>query len=302
MNKTDLIKKAIESIPKNRFSVADVARSVDASSALVNNTLKSLVERGKLRKIGSGRNISYARIENEVENKVEDIPVADRFEYIQKFTEMVGAGSLPSLLLTGQAGVGKTFTVINTLESMNLVEGDDYVVVKGHSSPMGLYMCLYHNNGKIIVYDDADSIWQDTSALNILKGALDSYSRRTISWQSLAAERNGVPDVFEFTGQIIFISNKDARRLDSAVVSRTITCNLLMTNVEIVDRMDQLKADIENDIPLEMKEEVLCFLRDNADRFDGLSLRTFVQSLRIRKGCKDGGKWQNMILYTLSNS
>jgi hypothetical protein len=132
-----------------------------------------------------------------------------------------------------------------------------------------------------------------------LKGALDSYSRRTISWQSLAAERNGVPDVFEFEGSIIFISNKDAHRLDSAVVSRTITCNLIMSNGELVDRMSQLKEEIEPDVELRMKEEVLSFLKDKADMFDNLSLRTFIQAVRIRKGCNDES-WKKMILWSLN--
>ncbi len=301
MNKTELIKKTIAEIPKNRFTTADVNKLVDASSALVNNTLKNMVIAGELKKIGSGRNSIYVNQteSSNNENKIQDIPVADRFDYIEKFTKMVGNNVIPSMLLTGQAGVGKTHTVINTLENMGLVEGDDYIVVKGHSSPMGLYMCLYNNNGKIIVMDDCDSVWGENTALNILKGALDSYSRRTISWQSLAADRNNVPDCFEFEGSIIFISNKDARRLDSAVVNRTITCNLLMSNDEIVDRMDQLKEDMEPEVNIEMKNEVLSFLKEKAEMFEGLSLRTFIQSIRIRKGCNDDS-WRKMILWTLA--
>ena len=174
MNKTEQIKKTIVSIPKNRFTTADVNKLVDASSALVNNTLKSMVDKGELKKVGSGRKSVYINVDtgNNKENKIQDIPVADRFDYIEKFTKMVGNNVIPSLLLTGQAGVGKTHVIINTLEKMNLVEGDDYIVVKVHSSPMGLYMSLYNNNGKIIVMDDCDSCWNCNISLNILKNDL----------------------------------------------------------------------------------------------------------------------------------
>lgn len=303
MNKTEQIKNIILELPKSRFSVSDVNKLADASPALINNTLRSLVDKGIISKKGSGRNSIYIRHTNDgdiKQNEIVEVSVKDRFDFIAKFARMVGEGAIPSMLLTGQAGVGKSYTITNTLESMGLEEGDDYVTIKGHSSPMGLYAALYHNNGKILVFDDCDSIWDNASSINILKGALDSYSRRTISWQSLAAERNDLPDAFDFEGSVIFISNRDAQRLDSAVVSRAITCNLEMSNEEIVDRMDQLKVDIEPNIPVSMKDEVLNFLKEKADLFEGLSLRTFIQSIRIRKGCETGGDWQKMILYTLA--
>jgi len=301
MSKSKQIEMIISRLD-NRFTMNDLVSKADASSALINNVLKTMIMKGEIKKIGTGRQSKYQKIEGSdctKEKEIIDIPVSERFEFIENFTRMVGKGVLPSMLLTGQAGVGKTYTVLETLDNAGLEEGEDYVIVKGHSSPMGLYKCLYFNNGKIVVFDDCDSVFSDVSSLNILKGALDSYSRRIISWQSLAAEKEGVPESFEFTGQIIFISNKDARRLDSAVVSRTVTCNLILTNEEIVDRMCDIKDEIEKDIPLKQKNEVLAFLKENADRFEGLSLRTFIQSLRIRVGCEDD-KWKNMILWCLS--
>lgn len=297
MTKTQEIAEIISNL--NEFTKDDISMAVDASSALISNAIKKEELLGHIRKVKRGKIVKYIRVGSSTEKKsLEkiDIPVADRFQYIEDFTRMVAKGVTPSLLLTGQAGVGKTFTVTNTLEKMGLEEDIDFVVIKGHSSPMGMYRTMFQNVDKLIVYDDCDSALKCPISLNILKGALDSYGRRTICWMSLAADRNGLPESFDFEGSVIFISNLDADRVDSAVVSRTITANLRMTNDEIIDRMAGISAEIEKDMSMEDKAEVIDFLRENSSRFDGLSLRTFIQACRIRKGTAN---WKNMVLWTV---
>lgn len=297
-SKTDACRKYLETMPE-KFTANELAAFADASPALVNSVLNKEVAKGTLKKSKKGRSVAYTKIgEFKANPHKVDIPVNERFGYIFEFAQMVGSGQIPSLLLTGQAGVGKTYTIIEALTGLCLEEGVDYKVVKGHSSPMGLYQLLFENSEGLIVLDDCDSAWSDQSSLNILKAALDSYSRRTISWVGLAAERAGLPDCFEFKGSIIFISNKDARKLDPAVVSRTITANLVMTNGEIIDRMEGIAPSIEQDVSMDKKAEVIGFLREHQEKFQGLSLRTFIQACRLRKSSKN---WKNMTLYTLTS-
>jgi len=299
MSKSNDVLKAIKSF-ESPFTLNDIMSAVDASPALVNGVLKREIAQERLAASKKGKTTIYRNTAkgNEKKSKVIDISVENRFDFIQQFTKMVGKNVVPSLLLTGTPGTGKTFSVIDTIEKLGLKEDEDYIVVKGFSSPLGLYRTLYHHSEKLIIMDDADNCWSCPVSLNILKAALDSYSKRTISWRSLAAERNDLPESFDFNGSIIFISNRDASRLDAAVVSRTITANLILTNEEIVDRMEHLKKDIEPTIDSALKDEVLSFLRTNADTFENISLRTFIQAIRIRKGCSDNS-WQKMILWSL---
>jgi hypothetical protein len=84
--------------------------------------------------------------------------------------------------------------------------------VSGSISAVGLYQALwYTRNGGILVLDDVDDVFRDETALNLLKGALDSSPVRTISWRKEARwlDENGIPDRFEFKGHVVFLTNID---------------------------------------------------------------------------------------------
>jgi len=106
----------------------------------------------------------------------------EMFTNLARLTKMVGRGIQPSLVVTGGAGTGKTHLVKQTLSDMGLEESTDFVHFKGRATPAGLFITLYENSDKIIVLDDCDSVFKDDDAVNILKGALDSYDSRKISY------------------------------------------------------------------------------------------------------------------------
>ena len=133
--------------------------------------------------------------------------INQRFEFLNNLTTMVVNNATPSLIITGEGGLGKSHSVTETIKSNDLSD-DEYIFFKGYSTARGLYNTLYDNNGKLIIFDDCDSVLDDKVALNILKSALDSYEKRTISWMAKMNKNDEYPQQFEFTGRIIFISNK----------------------------------------------------------------------------------------------
>jgi hypothetical protein len=293
--------KIIQFINENdSFTRNDILTGTGANPASISTVCNEMIAKGALNQMKRGKKIVYSKQNTQILNhnpKQESIPVHDRFRFIEKFTKMVGTGIAPSFLLTGQAGVGKTHTVLNVLKEMDLNQGDDYVVIKGHSSPMGLYESLYNYQDQIVVLDDMDDCWKCQTSTNILKAALDSYGVRMVSWNSIAAERNDLPREFEFNGSIIFISNIDSSKLDAAVVNRTITANLFMSNNEILDRIEAIMPDLNPHISTEKKKETIEFMRTKADHFQGLSIRTFLQASLIREA--EDTDWKQMIMYTL---
>ena len=299
MTQKEKIKAYIDGV--NEFDRQDIIVATGAAPAQISTVCSELVATGAIKQNRIGKKITYTKGDLVLSGSVKpvkcDIPVNDRFKYIEKFTKMVAGDISPSFLLTGIAGVGKTYSIMNVLRSMAFEEGMDYVVIKGHSSPMGLYKMLYHHRSKIVIFDDCDSIWKDQISVNLLKAALDSYSKRIISWNSMAAEKMDVEPEFEFTGSIIFISNVDSSRLDPAVVNRTITANLTLTNDEIMDRIEGIMPKLNPEIDMELKREVIEFMREKQDHFKGLSIRTFLQASKIRSA--ETECWKDMVLYTL---
>ena len=211
----------------------------------------------------------------------------EMFENIERLTKMVGRGIQPSLVVTGGAGMGKTHLVKQTLESLGLQESYDFVHFKGRCTAAGLYITLYENSDKIVVLDDCDSVFRDMDAVNILKGALDSYDSRKISYITSKTFKDEfgmeVPRHFEFTGKIIFISNISQSRLDEAIRSRSFVADVDLTTDQMFARMEQLIGKMESKIPLAAKEHALQLMRELNEEFDGLeiNLRSFIKAARI---------------------
>ena len=95
--------------------------------------------------------------------------INQRFEFLYQLTNLVVDGVSPSLIVTGEGGLGKTHSVMSVVKDN--VNESQFVVFKGYSTARGLYNSLYDNNGKVIIFDDCDSILEDRVALNILKSA-----------------------------------------------------------------------------------------------------------------------------------
>ena len=210
----------------------------------------------------------------------------EMFKNIERLTKMVGRGLQPSLVITGGAGMGKTHIVKSTLEEMGLQESYDFVHFKGRATAAGLFVTLYENNDKIIVLDDCDSVFRDDDAVNILKGALDSYDTRKISYistKSLKDEYGSeVPRHFEFSGRIIFISNISQSKLDEAIRSRSFVADVDLTNEQMFERIEQLMPKMESRVPQAAKEQALELMKELDKEFDiEINLRSFIKAARI---------------------
>ena len=207
------------------------------------------------------------------------VHINDKFQYLRQLTQMVAMGTAPSLIITGEGGLGKTYTVTSTLNDHCFIEGEDYVHFKGYSTARGLYNTLYDNNGKTLILDDFDSVLEDKVAINILKSALDSYDVRKVTWGSMKAG-DKYPNTFEFTGRIIFISNKSNKDIDQAIITRSLVVDLTMTADEKIDRMNSIIEDIMPNADICAKIDALTYLDNNKNTIE-LSLRSLIKLTNI---------------------
>jgi hypothetical protein len=233
-------------------------------------------------------------------------------------TVAVKSGDVRAMIVTGPPGVGKSFGVEEVLAKDDLFDmmgqrKPKYEIVKGAMSAIGLYSKLYHFSDpkNILVFDDCDSILLDDVALNILKAALDSSKKRTISWNtdSRILRSEGIPDKFEFKGGAIFITNLKFENVRSkklqehlaALESRCHYIDLRMdTDREKVLRIKQIVKDgMLNDYEISdtAKAEVVDFIEENRSTMRELSLRTVLKVADLRKSFPNN--WQNMAKVTV---
>jgi hypothetical protein len=171
-------------------------------------------------------------------------------------------------------------------------------MIKGFSTAKGLYRTLFENNKSIVVFDDCDAVLKDPIALNLLKGALDSYGKRIISWNADMKD-DDLPRSFEFTGRVIFISNMDQDRIDQAIRSRSMMIDLSMTLDQKIDRMEFIAASEEflPEYDATIKADALALIRKIKSECKEISLRTLIAVSKVRASNKD---WKDLATYMLT--
>lgn len=236
-----------------------------------------------------------------------EFSINERFGFVEKLVGMVASGVQQSAVITGRGGLGKTYTVSKALSAGGYtdISGCDtmeidpefnaFRVVKGYSSPRGLYRTLYENNNGIIVFDDCDSVLENPASLNVLKAALDSYDQRIVTW-NVEAKGDDLPTSFEFTGGIIFISNKAQNEIDQAIRSRSMLVDLTMTPDEMVERMCYIASQpsFMPEFGDDEKMDALEFLSENRDKIKDMSLRSLITVTKIRAANND---WRDLAIY-----
>jgi hypothetical protein len=234
----------------------------------------------------------------EIEQKI-----TERFGVLSALTSCAIAGEAKSLIVSGPPGLGKSYIVEETLAAWD-PEELNHTIIKGFVKATGLYKMLYQyrSKGQVIVFDDADAIFFDDTALGMLKAVCDSTEKRRVSYLAefaMVDEASGdlIPRQFTFNGTIIFISNIDfdaqiekgnklAPHLQ-AMMSRSHYIDLaLKTRRDYLIRIRQvvkqglLKSRGLNEA---QEKDVLNFIDKNQDKLREFSLRIAIKISDLRK-------------------
>lgn len=245
-------------------------------------------------------------------NPALQFPINQRFEFAKRLVTMVGQGKTASAIIVGEGGLGKSYSVFQALDKIGMTDisgvdlevGDvvpastTYKVVKGFSTPKALYRTLYENRNGVVVFDDCDSVLKHDDAVSLLKGALDSYSKRIISWNSDRVDEE-LPQSFQFMGGVVFISNRSLPKIDQALRSRSMCVDLTMTLEQKIERMETIvqSAEFLPEIKITYKKDALAHIKSLKDKVREVSLRSLITVSRIRA---DGSKeWKDLATYTL---
>jgi hypothetical protein len=235
--------------------------------------------------------------------------INQRFGFVTDMVNMVAAGQQASVVICGPGGLGKSHTVMQALKQKGFQDvtlADEgamrarksYTVVKGYSTAKGLFRLLWENKDGVLVFDDCDSVLKDPVSLSLLKSALDSYSRRVITWRADFKD-DEIPNSFLFTGRVVFISNMNTQQLDQAIVTRSLCVDLSMTTEQKVQRMQHLilNADFMQEYTAEHKADAMQLIARVQDSIKELSLRTLIQCVKIRTA--NTRNWEELAEYAI---
>jgi len=238
----------------------------------------------------------------------------ERFQILDDMSYAACDGVVRGMIVSGPPGVGKSYgveKVMREAEMMNKMSGSQsttgrkFGVEKGAASPIGLYKLLYEYSGagSVLVMDDCDSVLYDEQSLNLLKAALDSGTKRWLSWrsESRVLKNEGIPDKFEFKGSIIFITNlkfdkvkgKIGHHLE-AVMSR---CHYIDLTIETFrDKFLRCRQIVQDGMLYQYgfnqveQDELLDYIYDNRNKLREISLRMVLKIADLKK--MNGNKWK----------
>ena len=231
--------------------------------------------------------------------------IGERFDILDEMTAATVSGDVRAMIVVGPPGVGKSFGVEKELNKSGLLDElagrpKKYEVVKGAMTSIGLYAKLYEfsEEGNVLVFDDCDSILLDDVSLNVLKAALDSSKKRTISWNadSRLLRHEGIPNKFDFKGSVIFITNlkfdnvRSAKLKDhlDALMSR---CHYLDLTIDTMrDKLLRIRQIARTGqlfpaygLSQYQEDEIINFMIDNAKHLREISLRMAIKLADLRR-------------------
>lgn len=267
---------------------------------------------------GKSAQVAVATDEDNLTDEEVIARINKRVTVMDQIADGVLAGEIPSMIVYGAPGIGKSFTIMNALKESNI----KHEVIKGSVRAPGIIQALFRaRDGGVVVFDDSDSVFADEESLNLLKAALDSEDVRQISWRkqspwlSEVASENGVSisDIqdFEFKGGIIFITNKDLKSLAAkedrmsehfkALISRSMYIDLTIDTIRsktLRVRDIFVNKGMAASLGLDegRAEEVMDFVEANKDRMNEISLRMI--KMVAKTAVADPENWKDIIEVT----
>ena len=237
--------------------------------------------------------------------------INETFDVLESVGRGVINGEIKAAIVSGAAGVGKTYTLEKVLDEAKNAGEIEYTSIKGSMSAIGLYRTLFECSdlGKVLVLDDCDTIFWDLDALNLLKASLDTSKNRRVHWnkESRVLADEGIPRDFEFNGAVIFITNTDfdfeiARETKlaphfKALMSRCLYVDMgIHTKREVFVRIGQVVLGQEflreNKLTRAQAQDMVRWLTPNVNRVRVLSIRTVLHLASLVKS--DPSNWQRM--------
>lgn len=222
-----------------------------------------------------------------------------RFQVLERTARGAINKEIRSLVVSGAPGVGKSYTVEHMLES----SGVPHAIVRGKLKALALYMLAYNHRheGNVILLDDADGIFADEDALNILKALCDSSTERRVSYlsEANALKEADIPQEFVFNGSMIFISNLDFQSMIDnpsnrnaphfeALMSRSLYLELRLRHrneIGVWVRHIAEKGRIfdREMVPAEHRQAILDFITTHRENLRELSVRTLLKLSQLAK-------------------
>ena len=196
-------------------------------------------------------------------------------EYLRIFQR----GNMNLVFLIGKAGYGKT-------SLMRKVMGNpkDYLYINTKDTPLNIHKNLYERKDQPVVFDDTKGLIQNKTNVSILMALCDTLPEKEIHYGTTSSLLGTTPQTFKTKSNVCVILNEldTESELIQPLLDRGFVIEFKPTRKEIMKKIREISK--YQSITVSKKcVSVLKFFERNYEKFDVLSLRTYVKALQIYK-------------------
>ena len=238
------------------------------------------------------------QIVNEWKNeKPKQLVESKQVNLLRRYIEMTVKRFNHGLIITGRAGLGKTYTTINILKELKA----NFKYKSGYITALGLYKFLYRHRADNILLDDLEGLTGNENSIALLKTALwEANGKRIISYETTSKQLEDTPTSFEFTGTIIILANeiKSSKNENfKALLSRVINFELSFKHSEILIICHKILR--QRDLTTEQIKVIKDILENEIEVSTSFNLRLLDRLINIVKF--DLSKAKELFLSSLKN-
>ena len=255
--------------------------------------------------------------------------VCNRFNTVRKISSLFVSGNSAQkgLIISGDAGTGKSYYVQQAFVDTNTTENVDYNKSKSFTAA-AFYVRLFlnRNQGDVVVFDDCNLEGMKSgdfmAITDMLKGATEmTKGERIIGWERAQANQlmlqNNVPNEFDFQGSIIWITNTRFDKLATifkshweAIQSRFIQVPIylneqekLMYTLYLLEEVGMLEGDIcetkEGGYSPEIVAATIKYIRKNYKYINNVTARVAAKVADTMENFPD--EWEMLLANQLTN-
>lgn len=201
----------------------------------------------------------------------------EKFKLLAESLKAIKRGSINLLAVKGQAGTGKSRTILNYLNEGKV----NFNYFSSYTTPLFFYKLIYDNQDKeVLIFDDIEGI-TDLKIIAMLKSLCWSpeNKEREISYFSTseAVKENDLPLTFKTNARIILIFNNNLKGFE-AVINRGILIDFNFNFKEKLQIFQEMKDQANLD------PDVLEWVKTNCNEStENLSLRSLVILSKLKK-------------------
>ena len=200
------------------------------------------------------------------------------YDKLKEYVKAMNTREITLLIIKSRGGLGKTYTTESQIPER------DRLTFKGHATPLSVYLDVYENPTKIILFDDVDSLLDNKSMVAIMKQLCEVKQDKDVFYNTSASRRGKpVPPSFKSNNQVILLCNdiKDWGEDMKAVLTRGFFIDFEPSNIEIFEQLKKFAKD----------KVILNFLENRLKFIHNFNFRIYSKAEQLKNAGLDWKNW-----------